>query len=76
MRRGGPLGHAPGVQLHLDIDQDEDGRVHGQVAADQAEPVAFSGWLELLRLLEGAVAAPAVTDREPLDDGRDEQEER
>lgn len=40
------------VQFLLDLNADDDGRVSGQVAAADQPPVPFSGWLELLRLLE------------------------
>jgi hypothetical protein len=42
-----------GVQRFLlDIGRDGDDRVCGHVAHDGGVPVPFSGWLELLRLLE------------------------
>jgi hypothetical protein len=36
----------------LEIGRDEDDRVCGHVASDGGSSVPFSGWLELLRLLE------------------------
>jgi hypothetical protein len=40
------------VQYLVDLSTDQDGRVSGQVATADESPVPFSGWLELLRLLE------------------------
>jgi hypothetical protein len=40
------------VRVLLDIWRDRDGRVVGHVTASGGEPDGFSGWLELLHLLE------------------------
>lgn len=50
------------VRFLVDISRDSDGRVAGRLQGTGGGPVPFSGWLELLRLLE---------DRTPLtgDDG-------
>jgi hypothetical protein len=37
----------------VDIRRDDDGRVVGHVTQPGGAPVRFSGWLELLHLLEG-----------------------
>jgi hypothetical protein len=53
MRHSGWSAHAVGVQRYLlDIGRDDEDRIIGQVARAGEAPVAFSGWLELLRLLE------------------------
>jgi hypothetical protein len=36
----------------LDIRRDGDGRIVGEVAANGGAPARFTGWLELLHLLE------------------------
>jgi hypothetical protein len=40
------------VRVLLDIRRDGDGRVVGHVTGPGGEPEQFSGWLELLHLLE------------------------
>ncbi len=46
--------------LLLELVPTADGRVEGSVrSAPSDEPLAFSGWLELLRLLEAAITSPA-----------------
>jgi hypothetical protein len=40
------------VRFLVDISRDGDGRVTGHVEGSGDGPVPFSGWLELLRLLE------------------------
>jgi hypothetical protein len=40
------------VRVLLDIRRDGDGRVIGQITAPGGAPVRYSGWLELLHLLE------------------------
>jgi hypothetical protein len=53
MRRSVVAAHAGAVQRFLlDIGRDDDDRVAGMLARAGETPVAFSGWLELLRLLE------------------------
>jgi hypothetical protein len=41
------------VRALVDIRRDDDGRVVGHVTQPGGAPVRFSGWLELLHLLEG-----------------------
>ncbi len=54
----------------IDLDHDGDGHARGTVTdGGGAAPVAFSGWLELLRLLEAASWPPPVSDG-PLRDGQ------
>lgn len=36
----------------VEIESDDDGRVAGSVTAAGGHPVPFSGWIELLHLLE------------------------
>lgn len=43
---------APVQRFLLDIGRDDEDRVCGHVAREGEIPVPFSGWLELLRLLE------------------------
>jgi hypothetical protein len=52
MRAGGPGRTVAPVQVLMDIRRDGDGRVIGQVTPLGGAPVRFSGWLELLHLLE------------------------
>lgn len=52
MRRRPPVAHRPHVRFLVDLERDQDGRVTGQIAGDDQPPVPFTGWLELLRLLE------------------------
>jgi hypothetical protein len=52
MRGPGGLVHRRRVRVLLDIWRDRDGRVVGHVTASGGEPDGFSGWLELLHLLE------------------------
>jgi hypothetical protein len=40
------------VRFLVDISRDGEGRVTGHVEGSGDEPIPFSGWLELLRLLE------------------------
>jgi hypothetical protein len=40
------------VRFSGDITTDDDGRVTGRIALADGRPIAFTGWLELLRLLE------------------------
>jgi hypothetical protein len=40
------------VQFSGEMSRDRDGRVSGRVSVAGDAPVPFSGWLELLRLLE------------------------
>jgi hypothetical protein len=53
-----------GVQFRGEMTTDEDGRVRGYLQVAGAAAVPFSGWLDLLRLLEGCT-----------DDGGDTAEE-
>ena len=51
-----PKGARTGVRFVLELSPTADGRVEGSVGWDGVErSVRFSGWLELLRLLEGNV---------------------
>ncbi len=68
MRTGPSLPHARPVRFLVDLERDQDGRVSGSVAADDQQPVPFSGWLELLRLLEDrADASPQNRQETPWD---------
>ena len=59
MRHAGWRAHAAGVQRYLlDIGRDDEDRIIGQVTRAGEAPVAFSGWLELLRLLEDRADGP------------------
>jgi hypothetical protein len=40
------------VRFLLDLTSDDEGRVSGEVAVAGGPSIPFSGWLELLRLLE------------------------
>lgn len=46
----------------LDIGRDDDDRVAGMLARAGETPVAFSGWLELLRLLEDRAELASADD--------------
>jgi hypothetical protein len=50
----------------VDIASDADGRVAGSVTAVGDRPLPFTGWLELLRLLEGPVDARRGADPLPV----------
>jgi len=43
------------VQFLVDLSSDEGGRVSGQISAGDGPLAPFSGWLELMRLLEGGL---------------------
>jgi hypothetical protein len=65
MRHAGWPAHAVGVQRYLlDIGRDDDDRITGHVTRAGQAPVAFSGWLELLRLLEDRIDG---TDERPVE---------
>jgi hypothetical protein len=53
MRTHAAAAESRGVRVLLDIRRDGDGRVVGRLALPGGAPVRFSGWLELLHLLEG-----------------------
>ncbi len=53
MRTGPVRAESRGVRVLLDIGRDGDGRVVGRLTLPGGVPVRFSGWLELLHLLEG-----------------------
>ena len=74
MRSPFPLGHLPRVQFRVELDHDEEGRISGEVVAGGAPAMPFSGWLELLRLLEDAVEAHSGDALDQLGYGRDGQE--
>ncbi|HEY9559027.1 MAG TPA: hypothetical protein VIR58_19990 [Acidimicrobiales bacterium] len=40
------------MRFTIDLDSDADSRVSGLVATADGSPVPFSGWLQLLRVLE------------------------
>lgn len=40
------------MRFHVEMVRDEEGRIAGEVRSDGEAPSTFSGWLELLRLLE------------------------
>ena len=52
MRTGPVRAESRGVRVLLDIGRDGDGRVVGRLTLPGEAPVRFSGWLELLHLLE------------------------
>ena len=52
MRAASSPSHAAPVRFLVDLSSDADGRVSGEVAVADQPPVPFSGWLELLRVLE------------------------
>jgi hypothetical protein len=45
------------VRFLVELTRGAGGRVSGQVAAADGPPAPFSGWLELLRLLEDGMGA-------------------
>jgi hypothetical protein len=47
------------VRLVLEFTRTPDGRIEGVLVREGAEPHSFSGWLDLLRLLEAASASSA-----------------
>jgi hypothetical protein len=68
MRRRTPVAHPGAVRILVDLERDPDGRVSGRIAGDDQQPVTFSGWLELLRLLEDrADASPQNRQETPWD---------
>ena len=52
MRRSSRSSHRDLVRVLLDIRRDGDGRVVGQVTGPGGAPERFSGWLELVHILE------------------------
>ena len=52
MRVVGSIPQGLWVQFRLEIERDGDAKVAGEVTAAGGHPTRFSGWLELLRLLE------------------------
>ena len=68
MRTGLPLPHSRPVRFLVDLERDQDGRITGRIAGDDQQPVPFSGWLELLRVLEErADASPQNRQETPWD---------
>jgi hypothetical protein len=68
MRTGLPVPHPQPVRFLVDLERDQDGRITGQIAGDDQQPIPFSGWLELLRLLEDrADASPQNRQETPWD---------
>lgn len=55
MRRDPGEPHHPWVRFVVELTRVEDGRVRGTVCAAEHPPVAFLGWLDLLRRLEDGV---------------------
>lgn len=53
MRRQARAAQSVAVRVLLDIRRQGDGRVIGHVTPPSGAPAPFSGWLELLHLLEG-----------------------
>jgi hypothetical protein len=64
MRPALPGAQGAGVRFSGEMTTDEDGRVRGHLRVAGAAAVPFSGWLDLLRLLEDCT-----------DDGGDTAEE-
>ncbi len=52
MRAGRHPSESGAVRVLLDIRRDGEGRIVGHVRRQAGAPVRFSGWLELLHLLE------------------------
>ena len=65
------------MRFLLDLTSDDEGRVSGAVAAAGEPPTPFSGWLELLRLLEDRAHENRghLIDRESPGDGQEESRE-
>ena len=62
------------MRFVLELNSDDDGRVSGDVCAEGARPVAFHGWVQLLRALEdGARLATDGEAKRPVV-GQEEQE--
>lgn len=55
MRRAVEVPHPRGVRFEVELSRDEAGRVTGAVTPEGQDPARFSGWLDLLRLLECGV---------------------
>lgn len=55
MRAPAPTSQGARVRLLLELDGDADGRVTGLIGPVDGPASPFSGWLELLRLLEGCI---------------------
>jgi hypothetical protein len=55
MRRVPVLRQGAAVRILVDLSSDPSGRVSGRVAVADEPSAPFSGWLELLRLLEDRV---------------------
>lgn len=75
MRGERPLPQGRPVQFLVELSNDADGRVSGHVAAGDRPPAPFSGWLELLRLLEGGVDDMSAGIPAP-GDGHETEEQR
>jgi hypothetical protein len=48
------------VRLVVEFTRTVDGRIEGVLIREGAEPDFFSGWLDLLRLLEAAASASSA----------------
>jgi hypothetical protein len=62
MRWGSPPLQGRAVRFVLELRSDDDGRVAGEVTGGDRPPTAFSGWLELLRVLEDRTQTTTVED--------------
>jgi hypothetical protein len=51
------VGQDSPVRLVVEFTRTPDGRIQGVLIREGAEPDSFSGWLDLLRLLEAATSA-------------------
>ena len=62
----GVAGQRGRVRFVLELTPTEHGRVEGMLVREESdEPQRFSGWLDLLRLLESAVQVTEVRQRAP-----------
>jgi hypothetical protein len=62
MRRGSPRPQGRAVRFVLELRSDDEGHVAGEVTGGSRPPTAFSGWLELLRVLEDRTQTTTVED--------------
>jgi hypothetical protein len=54
------VGQGSPVRLVVEFTRTPDGRIQGVLIREGAEPDSFSGWLDLLRLLEAAASASSA----------------
>jgi hypothetical protein len=71
MRPGPSPAHHLTVRFLVDISRDGDGRITGHVEGSGGGPVPFSGWLELLRLLEDRAPLAGVDGGTPASGAND-----